>query len=75
MTAAPASGWWRVCPGCGCERQLDRAAAANGCELMADHNRFDRDRGRGVMVRCEGSSRPPAGDTSSGGGHGEGDAA
>src|SRR6266536_513034 len=24
--AAPASGWWRVCPGCGCERQLDRAA-------------------------------------------------
>jgi hypothetical protein len=71
--AAPASGWWRVCPGCECERQLDRAAVAAGRERMADHNRFDRD--RRVMVRCEGSGQPPAGDTSSGGGRGEGDAA
>ncbi len=71
--AAAASGWWRVCPGCRCQRQLDRAAAAEGREQMAVHSGFDR--GRGVMVRCEGSGQPAAGGTSRGGGRGEGDAA
>jgi len=72
--AAAASGWWRVCPGCGCQRQLDRAAAAEGCELLAVHSRVDRD--RGVMVPCEGSGQPPEPADAAGGGEpGEGDAA
>ncbi len=72
--AAAASGWWRVCLGCGCQRQLDRAAAAEGCELLAVHSRVDRD--RGVMVPCEGSGQPPEPADAAGGGEpGEGDAA
>ena len=72
--AVPVSGWWRVCPECGCQRQLDRAAAAEGREQMAVHSRFDR--GRGVMVRCEGSGQPPEPADAAGGGEpGEGDAA
>lgn len=71
--ATPESGWWRVCPGCRRERQLDRAAAAGGREEMTVHNRFSQ--ARGVMVRCWGSGQPPAADAATADGRGEGDAA